>query len=268
MIEALRTPDDRRWYRLSLGALVLAAWGALALWGASPFAGLLDHRQVGPAGATGAGPGALPPAVRLAAFVVGWTLMTVAMMLPGSLPLVTLFRRFVAPRADGPRLLALLGAGYLAVWALFGLVAYLADGLLHAAVAAVPGRAGVAGGIGTALLLAAGAYQLTPLKTRCLERCRSPYTFLVQHWRGRRPGRQALRLGVRHGLFCLGCGWTLMLLMFAVGGINLGWMLGLGAVMAAERASRWGRRLTRPLGAALILWAVLHLTGHFAFPAA
>ena len=114
--------------------------------------------------------------------------MIVAMMLPGSLPLITLFRKFVAPRADGPRLLALLGAGYLAVWALFGLVAYLADGLLHAVVAVAPGLAGVAPGIGAALLLAAGVYQFTPLKSQCLEQCRSPYAFLVQHWRGRRPG--------------------------------------------------------------------------------
>ena len=88
MIEALRTAEDRRWYRLSLGALILAAWAALGAWGASPYAGLLGH-----GGAEGVAP--LPRAV---AFVAGWTLMTVAMMLPSSLPLVTLFRRFVLRR--------------------------------------------------------------------------------------------------------------------------------------------------------------------------
>jgi len=109
-------------------------------------------------------------------------------------------------------------------------------------------------------------YQFTPLKQMCLEKCRSPYMFLVEHWRGRNAGSDALRLGVRHGLFCLGCCWTLMLLMFAVGGANLGWMLALGTLMAAERSTRWGRYLTAPVGVALVLWAVLHLAGIAPFP--
>src|SRR6266513_2848107 len=120
--------------------------------------------------------------------------------------------------------------------------------------------------IASAILLAAGVYQFTPLKRMCLEKCRSPYMFLVEHWRGRHAGSDALRLGVRHGLFCLGCCWTLMLLMFAVGGANLGWMLALGTLMAAERTTRWGRYLTAPVGAALVLWAVLHLAGIAPFP--
>lgn len=259
MIGAFRTPDDRRWYRLSLAGLVLAAWAALAAWGASPFAGLLGHRDAG---------GELPAAARLAVFVVGWTLMTVAMMLPSSLPLVNLFRRFTLRRPDRGRLLLLLGAGYLWVWGAFGLLAYLGDGLLHAAVEQLPALQAAAGGIAAALLLTAGVYQFTPLKTLCLEKCRSPYSFLVQHWSGKRPGRDAFRLGVRHGLFCVGCCWTLMLLMFAIGGANLGWMLALGALMAAERTTRWGRRLTRPLGAVLVAWAVLHLASLAPFPGA
>ena len=260
MTEALRTPEDRRWYRLSLGALILAAWATLAAWGASPFAGLLGHRDIGGAD--------LPPILQLAAFLVGWTLMTVAMMLPSTLPLVTLFRRFTLQRPDRTRLLLLLGAGYLGVWAYFGALAYLCDGLLHAAIDRLPALRGAAGGLGAAVLLLAGVYQFTPLKATCLEKCRSPYMFLVQHWRGRRPGRDAVRLGIRHGLFCLGCCWALMLLMFAVAGANLGWMLALGSVMAAERTTRWGRRLTRPLGGALVLWAALHAAGVLAFPGA
>jgi predicted metal-binding membrane protein len=249
MIGALRTPDDDRWYRAALAALVVGAWGALVLWGASPYADLLGHE------ANGAG-GAAPLALRLPAFVVGWTLMTVAMMLPSSLPLVNLFRRLVASRPDANGLLARLLVGYLAVWAAFGLAAYLGDALLHAAVAAAPGVAWL---VAPAVVLAAGAYQFTPLKHACLERCRSPYSFLVEHWRGRRAGRDALRLGVRHGLFCLGCCWTLMLLLFAVGGMNVAWMLGLGALMAAERATRWGQVLTRPLGFSLLAWGVLQV---------
>jgi predicted metal-binding membrane protein len=258
MIEALRTAEDRRWYHVSLGALIIAAWAALAAWGASPYAELLHH-----GGATDDGDLPIP---RSAVFVLGWTLMTVAMMLPSSLPLVNLFRRFVLQRADGPRLIGLLLGGYLGVWVYFGLVAYLADGLLHAAVAQIPAVRAAATGIGGALLVVAGAYQFTPLKAMCLEKCRSPYMFLVQHWRGRRAKVDALRLGVRHGLFCLGCCWTLMLLMFAIGGASLGWMLALGALMAAERTTHWGRRLTRPLGVALMLAGLLILAGRLPFP--
>jgi predicted metal-binding membrane protein len=239
VIGALRTPQDDRWYRLALGTLVAGAWGALLLWGASPYADLLDHTAAAD----------LTPS-RLVAFVLGWTLMTVAMMLPSSLPLVNLFRRVVAGRADAGGLLA----GYLGVWALFGLAAYVGDTALHAALAAVPDAAWM---VAPAVALAAGVYQFTPLKHACLEQCRSPYSFLVAHWRGQRVGWDALRLGVRHGLFCLGCCWTLMLLLFAVGGMNPGWMLALGAVMAAERATRWGGALTRPIGFSLIAWAVL-----------
>ncbi|HYU20869.1 MAG TPA: DUF2182 domain-containing protein, partial [Chloroflexota bacterium] len=123
------------------------------------------------------------------------------------------------------------------------------------------------GGIAAALLLVAGLYQFTPFKMLCLDKCRSPYSFLVQHWRGRDAGRDALRLGIRHGLFCLGCCWTIMLLMFALGATNLGWMLILGSLMAAERTTRWGRRVIRPLGGAFALWAVLYLAGIAPFPA-
>jgi predicted metal-binding membrane protein len=89
----------------------------------------------------------------------------------------------------------------------------------------------------------------------------------VEHWRGGSATSDALRLGWRHGLFCLGCCWTLMLLMFAIGGANLGWMLTLGAIMATERTTWWGRHLTRPLGIALVALAVLQVSGVVAFPA-
>lgn len=247
MINALRTPADARWYRLGVGALVLLAWVVLAAWGASPFAPLLSHRELAEGGLT---------VVRLAVFTAGWLLMTVAMMLPGSLPLVNLFRALVARRSDGAALTGHLLLGYLAVWTAFGVAAFAGDAALHAAVERRPVFAAQAGWIGVLVLLAAGVYQVTPFKDLCLEKCRSPYSFLVEHWRGRHLRGDALRLGARHGLFCLGCCWTLMLLMFAIGGVNLGWMLGLGAVMLLERTARWGRRLTAPVGLALILSAL------------
>jgi predicted metal-binding membrane protein len=260
MIAALRTPDDARWYRLSIGALVGLAWAVLAAWGASPFTGLLSHGAIGE--------NTLSPILRLGVFVLGWTLMTIAMMLPSSLPLVNLFRRLVAARPDRNALIARLILGYLGVWVFFGAVAYRGDAFLHAAVQQIPALAARTAWIAASILIVAGAYQFTSLKHVCLEKCRSPYSFLVEHWRGRQAGADALRLGVRHGLFCLGCCWTLMLLMFAIGGANLGWMLLLGTAMAAERTTRWGRHLTRPLGAALLLWALLHLVGVLPFPGA
>jgi predicted metal-binding membrane protein len=246
MIAALRTPADARWYRLAVGMLVLFAWVVLAAWGASPFAPLLRHRELAVGGLTG---------LRLAVFTVGWVLMTVAMMLPGSLPLINLFGTVIAGRANRATLVLHLLLGYLGVWAAFGGVAFAGDAVLHKAVAGSPALAVLAPWIGVAVLLVAGIYQVTPLKHQCLDRCRSPYSFLVEYWRGG-ANWDALRLGVRHGLFCLGCCWTLMLLMFALGGVNLGWMLGLGAVMLLERTSRWGRRLTAPIGLALMLCAL------------
>lgn len=259
MIGAIRTADDARWYRLSLAALVILAWAVLAAWGASPFRGLLSHRPIGET--------AVSPIVRLVVFVLGWTLMTIAMMLPSSLPLVNLFRRVSSGRPDAARLTARVILGYLSVWVLFGAFAYRADGLVHTAVNQIPFLAARASWIAAAILLVAGIYQFTPLKHMCLEKCRSPYSFLVEHWRGGSAASDALRLGWRHGLFCLGCCWTLMLLMFAIGGANLGWMLTLGAIMAAERTTRWGRHLTRPLGITLVALAVLEVAGVVVFPA-
>lgn len=261
MLGALRTPGDDRWYRLSLGGLVLSAWLVMGLWGASPYAGWLHHGETGEA--------AVSPVSRLAVFVAGWTIMTVAMMLPSSLPLVNLFRKAVASRPERDALLMRLGAGYLGVWAAFGAAAYAGDLLLHEAVERVALLQAAAGTIPAIVLLAAGVYQFTGLKEKCLAECRSPYAFLVQHWQGRSPARESWRLGARHGLFCVGCCWTLMLLMFAVGVAHLGWMLALGAVMAAERASRWGRHVTRPVGATLVVWGVWQLAGMLiAFPPA
>src|SRR5262249_26232867 len=154
----------RHWYRLSTCALVVAAWAALAAWGASPYASLLDHRAT-------VGDAIIAPA-RTALFVVGWTLMTIAMMLPSSLPLVNLFRRLTLQRADRGKLLMLLLLGYLGIWAYFGLLALLADGALHMAVDRLDGIRGQETRLIAAVLLLAGIYQFTPLKRLCLDKCR------------------------------------------------------------------------------------------------
>ena len=259
MYGLIRKETDSRWYQLAIGALVLAAWGILVVWGSTPFAGLLDHGQNGRWD--------LPLLTTLLVFVVGWTLMTVAMMLPGSMPLIHLFARAVQERRNSRQLVALMLSGYLAVWVLFGCFAYLGDSVLHEIVERSIFLSRYSGYIAAFLLLAAGIYQFTPLKEMCLTECRSPYTFLSSHWQGRFPRQEAFQLGVSHGRFCLGCCWTLMLVMFSLGGVNLGWMLILGLVMAIEKSSRWGRYLTRPMGLVLIALALLFLAGYLSFPA-
>lgn len=239
---------DRRPFLLSMGVLVGLAWLALVLWGASPYAWLLNHRSLEAVRLAGPRAGALV----LLIVVAGWTVMTVAMMLPTSLPLLTLFAGLTRQRPHQPVLVGLLLAGYLLVWSAFGLLVHLADLGLHLAIAAQPWLAERTGLLSGATLLVAGVYQFTPLKRRCLAKCRSPLHFIMSHWHGRQPSAEALWLGLHHGLYCLGCCWSLMLLMFAVGAGNLAWMLALGAAMAVEKNLPQGRRLSTPLGITLL----------------
>jgi predicted metal-binding membrane protein len=230
-----------------MGLLIGLAWLSLWAWGQSPYSRYLSHHEL--VELRGGG-------VLLLVFVAGWTLMVAAMMLPTSLPLVALFHTLTRRRPDGARLVWLLIAGYLGAWMLFGALVYAADAVVHWTVERIPWLESNAWLIGSGTLALAGLYQFTPLKRLCLDRCRSPLSFIREHWRGDGERVQALRLGARHGLFCVGCCWSLMLLMFAVGVGNLGWMLALAAVMAVEKNAAWGRRLTAPLGVLLLVWGI------------
>jgi predicted metal-binding membrane protein len=186
-------------------------------------------------------------------FIVGWTVMTIAMMLPTSSPLVMLFYRMASGAPNSHWLVGLLILGYLSVWAGFGAVA----GGLNRAAASVSWLAQHEWTTGALVLLVAGAYQFSPLKYACLDKCRSPMLFIVERWSSskRRPG-DAFRLGATHGVYCVGCCWSLMLVMFAVSAGSLAWMLVLGIVMAVEKNVPWGRRLSAPVGAVLVVAAV------------
>jgi predicted metal-binding membrane protein len=246
--------SDRRLFTPLLAALIALAWLILWVWGRSPYGRFLAHEALGEAGLAD---GALLPTL---VFVAGWTLMTIAMMLPTSLPLVALFQTVVRRRKERVHLVALLITGYLAIWTLFGGVVHLADRGLHEVVERSPWLFARAWSIGAATILLAGLYQFSSLKYRCLEKCRAPLSFIAARWRGGRERARAFGIGVSHGLYCLGCCWSLMLLMFSVGIGNLGWMLALGAVMAVEKNVSWGRRITAPLGGVLVGWA-LYLFG-------
>ena len=245
---------------VTLSGLVVLAWLALWLWHGSPYGRYLHHAELVDFG-LGDERGA---ATLGAVYVGGWVLMTAAMMLPTTFPLLEIFHRMTRQRSDGIALLAMVIAGYLGVWLLFGIAAHAADLALHAALEGGGWLQANAWVFGAGPLLLAGGFQFTRLKHRCLDQCRAPLSFVVQHWRGGGARTQALLLGAHHGAFCVGCCWALMLLMFTVGTGNLGWMLVLGAVMAVEKNAPWGRRISAPLGVALLLWGAAVALNHAA----
>jgi predicted metal-binding membrane protein len=236
-----------------LGGLVAVAWATLAVWSASPYGRYVSHDWTNPVLA--AYLCAAAPAGRFAApavlYVSGWLLMTTAMMLPTAIPVLAVFGRLVGARADAGRLVAIAVGGYLLIWLGFGVAAHLVGAGVVALVRRSTWLVFNGWAVGAGLLLIAGLFQFSRLKYRCLDECRRPLSFVLARWRGHRPAVEALRLGVDHGVFCVGCCWALMLLLFAMGTGSAGWMLAVGAVMAIEKNTSWGRLLARPLGVAL-----------------
>jgi predicted metal-binding membrane protein len=189
-----------------------------------------------------------------------------AMMLPSATPMILLFAAVNRKqRARGGPFVptAAFAAGYLVLWAVFSVLAVaLQWGLQRVElVSPVLLRADIV--VGGLLLVAAGLYQLTPLKHACLEHCRSPAHFLSRHWRSGPAG--ALRMGMEHGAFCVGCCWFLMLLLFVGGVMNLAWIAGLAAFVLLEKTVPAGHWLARAAGVALLLtggWWLLGPAGY------
>ncbi|HEY6570854.1 MAG TPA: DUF2182 domain-containing protein [Candidatus Limnocylindrales bacterium] len=242
----LRDPRrDRAILAGSLVALSGLAWLTLWVWAASPYGRYLHHDG-----------GIAPLPVEAALFSLGWLLMIVAMMLPSSVPLVVTFGAIVGRRPQPRLLVALLVAGYLAIWGAFGLAAWILDRGIHAAVEASPWLAAHPQLIMGSTLAIAGLWQFTPWRARCLDECRSPLGFVMNRWRGVAIRRESFTMGIAHGAFCVGCCWSLMLVMFGVGLGSVTAMLALGALTAVEKNMPWGHRLTRPLGYGLLFAAV------------
>ena len=186
----------------------------------------------------------------LAAFVAIWTLMMAAMMLPSVAPTAALYARTVQSR----RTVRLAGmvAGYLAVWAVAGLPAY---GLAWMTGSLTGQHPSVAHVLAIVTFAVVGAYQLSPLKDRCLAHCRSPLALLL-HYGSYRGRSRDLRVGLHHGGYCLGCCWGLMVILIAVGVMNLVAMVGLAALVLVEKTWRWGVVAGRIAGVALLALAV------------
>ena len=209
--------------------------------------------------------GGLPLWAALALFLLAWQAMVAAMMLPSSLPLIGLFEAASA-KQEHPRIVrAVFLAGYVAVWTGFGALAFVGDLGVHRTVDAVPWLDGHPWLISGGVLALAGLFQFSDLKDRCLSKCRMPGPYLLSHYR--RGVRGAFRLGLSHGLFCLGCCAALMLVMFAAGVAVLWWMAALTAVMVYEKTGRHGRTLTPIVGFALLALSVVAFLHPAWFPA-
>src|SRR5688572_15452354 len=185
-----------------------------------------------------------------------WAVMMAAMMLPSASPLVLLYAGAVRNRPDaqgGMLNVYALTAGYLLVWAGFSLGATLLQRALASLLVLTPMMEPSTPVFAAAILLVAGMYQLTPLKQVCLQACRSPLSFLMQRWRNGRAG--ALRMGIEHGIYCLGCCWALMLLLFAGGVMNLLVIVALTVWVLVEKLTPFGEQSARVSGALLIVTA-------------
>ena len=190
-------------------------------------------------------------------FLVFWIVMMAAMMLSAAAPMILTYASIQSSRRKQGRAYTptfVFVAGYMAVWATAGVVAYVmaAAGDALASSAGWPAR--TVARWGGAMLIFAGVYQLTPLKSVCLSKCQSPVSFIMTSWRDGAGG--AWRMGVKHGLFCLGCCWPLFVILFPLGMMNLWAMAVLTVVIVAERTRAWGTRIAWAASAALMMYGV------------
>ena len=242
----------RERYLILASLLVLAAGGwAVVLWQA--------HAASDSMGLT--------MGLRAPLFLGMWTAMMVAMMFPSAAPMLLTFASIqAAKRQRGQAFVPtwLFALAYLAVWVAFGALAYAlavgADRLAERSMFVMEHAARVGG----LTLIAAGAYQLSPLKHVCLAKCRTPRQFVLTSWRDGRGG--ALRMGVTHGLYCLGCCWLLFVLLVPLGIMNVAAMLLLTALIFAEKVLPHARQLAIASGMVLVAWGLLVLVHPAALP--
>lgn len=189
-----------------------------------------------------------------------WAVMMVAMMLPSASPMILAFAGVNRARRDKslPYVpAAVFVAGYLAAWTAFSVFATVAQEALRSAALLSPMMVNSSRMLGQILLIAAGVFQWTPLKNACLRHCRSPWGFILTEWSDGRTG--AFRMGWRHGLFCVGCCWLLMALLFVVGVMNLWWVAAVAAFVLIEKLTPAGPLIARISGVLMIasgVWLV------------
>jgi predicted metal-binding membrane protein len=232
------------WRLATVGALVLLAIVAWATTGVR-----MEGMDAGPGTDLGT----------LGIYLTSWVVMMAAMMFPSVAPLVAIYaglqrgrRAKSMPAPAGAT--SLLVAGYLVTWTAAGLVAF---GLFAAGRALVGGQlAWDAGGrwVAAGVLFAAAAYEFTPLKNACLTRCRGPLSFILESWRDGRLG--ALRMGIEHGAWCVGCCWALMAALFALGVMSIAWMVLVALLIAVEKLLPWRTVATGAVAGVLVVLAI------------
>jgi predicted metal-binding membrane protein len=189
-----------------------------------------------------------------------WIVMMVAMMLPSALPMLLLYAT-IARRQHGAARAApavtLFALAYLAVWSLFSIAAAALQYLLERAALLSPMMESTSIVLAGATLVAAGVYQWTPVKSACLAHCQSPLDFVLAHWHSGSVG--AFRMGIRHGAYCVGCCWALMLLLFVGGVMNLAWIAGLAVYVLVEKLTPPGHWISRATGVVFVAWGVATL---------
>jgi predicted metal-binding membrane protein len=236
---------------IQIGLILLLVALAAAAWA------ITDRQMVGMDAGPGTDPGTL-------GFFIGvWVVMMAAMMFPSIAPMVVMHVRIQEGRRERGRAgtigaTAFFVAGYLVAWTAAGLVGYGIYRLGRAATGDAFSWDNGGPYLAGAIVLAAAAYQLTPVKDVCLRHCRSPLMFLMSHWRAGRLG--GLRMGVAHGGWCIGCCWALMAALFALGVMSVGWMALIAAMIAAEKLLPWKRIAS---GGVAVLLLVLGLAVAF-----
>ncbi len=240
---------DRRVVVAGLVGVIALAWAYIlagAGTGMSPFASGMASAMTAPA--------AWSPGYALVMLAMWWVMM-MAMMLPSAAPMILLFATVNRRRrAAGGASVAtgVFAAGYVLAWGGFSLAAIGLQWLLERVALLSPAMTTSSVLFGGALLIAAGAYQFTPWKHACLRHCRTPFQFVMRHWREGRRG--ALAMGLHHGAFCLGCCWVLMGLLFYGGVMNLYWIVALAVFVLIEKTFPAGHRLSMLGGLGLIVW--------------
>jgi len=249
---------DRLIVACALGVIAALAW-AYVLWLAADMnmggMNMSGYRMV-PAGVGIMAPAAAPwSAVEFALVFVMWAVMMVGMMAPSAAPMILMYAHVGRQAKIAGKPLAATGwfaAGYLLAWTGFSLAATLAQWALERKALLDARMASPNVWIGAVILIAAGIYQWTPLKSACLSHCQTPFRFLMTHGGFRSNVRGCVYLGLLHGTYCVGCCWILMALLFVVGVMNVLWIALLALLVLLEKLTPWGRWIARIAGTACI----------------
>jgi predicted metal-binding membrane protein len=251
---------DRAVLLAALAALAILAWIYIIWIGAamhgsgesagSPHGSMMEHRSS--ADPSGLAPGLAPWSTADALIMLlMWLTMMIGMMTPSAAPMILIYARVGRRALDGGTPFAPAGwfaSGYLLAWSGYAAAATALQWLLEAAMLLTPMMAAGSPLFGGLLLIAAGLYQWTPFKDNCLAQCQSPFLFIQRHGGFRADRAGALALGLRHGAYCIGCCWALMLLLFVGGVMNLLWIAAIAALVLAEKALPSGRMIARAVG--------------------